>query len=108
MAPAGPAPTTIALDILDFAGSLVVDQRCQAVAVWRRFELADDRPRDRNLLRGKTARGCDDFRLAQQVERAVEHRAVHHPPFLEPRSQFGATLDAHHYRQRTNAHAYIR
>src|SRR6202050_2870589 len=106
-APAGPAPTTIAPHILYFAGGLVVDQRGEAVAIERRFELADDRACDRDLLRGQTARWRDDFRIAQQAERAFERRAFHLRAVLKERAQVGAALDAEHDRQRRDAGAQI-
>src|SRR5580658_5334793 len=89
-APAGPAPTTIAPHILYFAGG-----------------LADDRACDRDLLRGEAARGGDDFRIAQQAERAFERRAFHLRAVLKERAQFGAALDAEHDRQRRDAGAQI-
>src|ERR1700693_968907 len=82
----------------DFAEGLLVDQRCQAFAASGGLELVEDRPRDRDLLRGQTARVSDDFRIAQQVECALEHRTFHLRPILKERAQLGAALDAEHDR----------
>jgi len=52
------------LDILDFAGGLVVDQRSEAVAVGRWFKLADNRTRNRDLLRA-------DITRAQEIRKKI-------------------------------------